>query len=96
MILLIASFQTINAVAPDPKFLFLIALYVADAATINPNGIKMLFANGVNTLFINGQQAVINGLRKWRNPPFRQVIFLVISFNKIALFFHNIFYFIVC
>ena len=67
---MIASFQTINAVAPDPKFLFLIALYVDDAAAINPNGIKMLFANGVNILFINGKQAVINGLRKWRNPPF--------------------------
>ena len=32
--------------------------YAADAAVVNPNGIKTLLANGLITFFING------------NPPF--------------------------
>ena len=35
---------------------------------------------------MNGKPAVINGLRKFKNPPSWLVIFLVVSFNKIPLF----------
>ena len=44
------------------------AASVADAAAVNPNGIKTLLVNGVSILFDNGKPAVINGLRKVRNP----------------------------
>ena len=43
------------------------AVSVADAAVINPNGIKTILVNGLSTLFINGKPAVINGLRKLKN-----------------------------
>ena len=43
---------------------------VADTAGDNPNGNKTYLGNGVIALFINGKPAVINGLRKLRNPPF--------------------------
>ena len=45
---------------------FLIAAYVA---ANNPNGNKLLLANGLITLFIYGKPAVISGLRKFKNPP---------------------------
>ena len=47
---------------------------------------KTFLANGVSTLFINGKPAVINGLRKFKNPPSWLVIFLVVPCNKITLF----------
>ena len=40
---------------PDLKN-FLVATSVADAATINPNGTRILLANGVNALSINVNQ----------------------------------------
>ena len=49
----------------------------ATAASIsadNPNGTKTLLVDGVIKIFINGKPAVINGLRKFRNSPFRLVI----------------------
>ena len=83
----ISLFEIITAVVPDPKFIFLIAASVAEAAAIKPNGIKTLYANGVTAFFINGKPADINGLRKLRNPPSSRVIFLVVPFNKTPLFF---------
>ena len=65
----ISLFEIITAVVPDPKFIFLIAASVAEAAAVKPNGIKTLYANGVRAFFINGKPADINGLRKLRNPP---------------------------
>ena len=44
------------------------AASVADAAAVNPNGMKTLTVNGVSSLFNNGKPAVINGLRKLKNP----------------------------
>ena len=32
-------------------------------------GTKTFLTNGISPLFINGKQAVINGLRKLRDPP---------------------------
>ena len=51
---------------------------VADAAAFNSNGTKTLLANGVSTFFINGKAIVMNGLRKLRNPPSGQLVFLVV------------------
>ena len=67
----------------DPKLFVWIAASVADAVPVNPNGTKTLLANIINTFFINIKPAVINGLRKLRNPPSWLVIFLVVPFNKI-------------
>ena len=46
---------------------------------------------------MEGKPVVINGLRKFENPPSSLVIFLVVPFNKIVLFSrshhcHNIFF----
>ena len=56
---------------------------------------KTLLANGVSTFFINDKLAVINGLRKFKNPPSWLVIFLVVSFNKIPLFSKDLITFII-
>ena len=45
------------------------AASAVDILADNPNEIKTCLANGVSTRFINGKPAVINGLRKLRNPP---------------------------
>ena len=42
----------------------------ADAAAVNPGGIKMLLANGFITFFINDNPVFSNGSRSLpRNPP---------------------------
>ena len=69
MISSFSLFEIINAVMPDPKIFFWIAASDADAATVNPKGTKTLLANYVSTLFINSKPAVLNSLRKLRNPP---------------------------
>ena len=73
--------------------------FVADAAVVNPNGIKMIFTSSVSTFFINGKPTFINGQRKLSNPPPSLIIFPVAPFNKIYLFskdFYNIFYLFIC
>ena len=50
---------------PDPQFFFRTDASVADAAAVNPNGIKTIFANDVSVVFINGKPPVINGLKNW-------------------------------
>ena len=47
-------FEIINAVIPG------IQISTADAAAVNPNGIRRLLANSVSTFFISGKPAVIN------------------------------------
>ena len=94
----IYSFEIINAVAPDPKSFFWIAVGVtaaAAAAAVNTNGIKTLLANGVSTFFVNGKPAVINDLRKFRNPPSWLVIFLAVPFNEVSLFSKDLTTFII-
>ena len=39
---------------PDPKIFLCIPASAADAAAVNPKGIKTLLANGLITFFING------------------------------------------
>ena len=52
MILFISLFEIINVVLPDPNIFSWIAASVADAAAVNPNGIKTLLANGLSTFLI--------------------------------------------
>ena len=50
-------------------FFFYILVLAADTATVNPNGIKTLLANGLNTFFINGNPVFSNGPKRLsRNP----------------------------
>ena len=57
MISFISSFKIINVVCfaksegciPDPNIFLWIAISVADAAAVNPNGIKTLLTNGLGT-----------------------------------------------
>ena len=44
-----------------PRFLLSIPASAADAAAVNPRGIKMLLASGLITFFINGSVAFSNG-----------------------------------
>ena len=55
---------------PDPKIFLWIAVFVADAAVVNPNGIKTLLSNGFNTFFIKAKPVFCNGPRSLsKNPP---------------------------
>ena len=50
--------------------LLFIPTSAADAAAVNPNGIKTLLANGFITFYINGNLVYNNGPRSLpRNPP---------------------------
>ena len=62
--------EIVNVVVPDLWILFLIAASVADAATVNPNGIKTLLADSLSMSFINVKPVFCNGARSLqRNPP---------------------------
>ena len=50
--------------------MFLIALREILLPANNPNGSKTFSANGAKHFFINDKLAVINGLKKIKNPPF--------------------------
>ena len=59
------------------------AVYIAAG---NPNAIKALLTKIVSTHFMNSKPTVINDLRKIKRPPFQQLIFWIVTFNKIPLF----------
>ena len=62
MISFISWFEIINEIfIPDPKSFLWIAESVADVATVNPNGIKMLLAKGLSTFLIKGKPIFSNG-----------------------------------
>ena len=67
----------------------------ADAAAVNPNGIKTLLAYGVSTFFINGKPVVINSVRNLKNPPSWPVIFLLVPFIRIPLLSKDLLTFII-
>ena len=52
-------------------------------------------ANGVSAVSTNGKTAVINGLRRFKNPLSWLVIFLVVPFNKTSLFYKTLITFII-
>ena len=70
MISFISSLEIISAVKPDPNIFLGIAVYVADTAAANPNGIKLFSANGLSTFPIKGNPVFINGPKILpKNPP---------------------------
>ena len=55
---------------PHPKIFVCIPASAADAATVNPKGIKTILASGLITLFISGNPVFSNGPSNLpRNPP---------------------------
>ena len=88
MISSISSHEIIKAVILDLKNFLWIA--TSGDAVITPKGIKKILANSVSKFWIDGKPAVINGLRKLRNPP------SCLKFFYFTNYFHNIFYFIIC
>ena len=46
-----SSFDIISVVVPDPRNFLCIPASAADAAAVNPNGIKTLLADGLITFF---------------------------------------------
>ena len=44
---------------PDPNIFLCIPAYAADAAAVNPKGIKTLLANGLITFFTNGNPVLV-------------------------------------
>ena len=66
----ISSFDIISVVLPDPKIFLCIPASAADAAAVNPKGIKTLLANGLITFDIKGNPVFSNGPSNLqRNPP---------------------------
>ena len=64
----ISSLEIINVVLPDPNIFLWIAASIA--AAVNPNGIKMLLANGLSTFPIKDNPVFSNGPKSLtRNPP---------------------------
>ena len=55
-------FQT-DVFAQEPWIFFWIPASVANAATVDPNDIKMLLANGLRIFSINGNPTFKSGLR---------------------------------
>ena len=48
----VSSFDIINVVVPEHKIFLCISASAADAATLNPNGIKTFLANGLITFLL--------------------------------------------
>ena len=69
MISFISSFEIINVVTPDPNIFLWIAASVADAAAVNPNGIKRLLASGLSTFFIKGNPVFSKGPKSLLKNP---------------------------
>ena len=66
----ISSFEIFSVVIPDPNIFAWIAVSVADAAPVNPNGIKTILANGLSTFFIKGNPVFSSGHKGLpKNPP---------------------------
>ena len=61
----ISSFDIIRVVElllllwPDPNIVLCTPASAADAAAVNPKGIKALLANGLITFFINGNPVLV-------------------------------------
>ena len=71
----ISSFDITSVFVPNPKILLCILASAADAAAVNPNGIKALLANDLITVFINGNHVFNNGIHF-----LFQEILLIVSF----------------
>ena len=57
----ISLFDIISVVFPDPNVFLCIPASTADAAAVNPKGMKKLLANGLIIFFISGNTVFSNG-----------------------------------
>ena len=65
-----SSLKIIKVVNPDLNIFLCIAASVADAAVVNPNGIKTLLHNGLSTFSIKGNPDFSNGPKSLpKNTP---------------------------
>ena len=60
----ISSFDIISVALPDPKIFLCILASAADAAAVNPKGIKTRLANSLILFFISGNPVFSNGSTK--------------------------------
>ena len=60
MISLISLSENINVFVSKSRYTLWIPASAADAAVVNLNGIKWLWANGVNIFLINGNPVFVN------------------------------------
>ena len=64
------SLEKTNVVVLGPNIFLWIAASVADIAAVNPNGTKILLANGLSTFFIKDNPGLSNGPKSLpKNPP---------------------------
>ena len=70
----ISLFDIISVVFPDPKIFLCIPASAADAAAVNPKGIKTLLANGLITFYISGNPVFSYGPRSLPRNPFVCII----------------------
>ena len=84
MIPSIFSLEIIYVVIPDPKSFFWLAASVADAAAVNPNGIKTLLASVFSTFFIKGKSVLVMVFEIYLKilliVPFYAIEFLIILY----------------
>ena len=70
MISSLSSLEMIKLVNPDSNIFLWIAAFVADAAAVNPIGIKTILANCLGTFSIKGNPFFNNGRKSLpKNPP---------------------------
>ena len=61
--------EIINVAVPDPDVFLWIAAFVADAAAVNPSGIKRFLGNGLSTFLIKENPVFSNGPKiLFKNP----------------------------
>ena len=60
MISLISLSENINVFVSKLRYTLWIPASAADAAVVNPNGIKWLWANGASIFLINGNPVFVN------------------------------------
>ena len=76
--------EIVKVVNQDPIIFLWIAASVADAAAVNPNGIKTLLANGLSAFPIKGNPIFNNGpkvsLKTLLIAQFYVIMFLIILY----------------
>ena len=69
MIPFISSLEIINGVKPDPNIFLRLSASVADAAAVNPDGIKTLLANSLSTFPTKGNPVFSNDPKSLPKNP---------------------------
>ena len=84
MIPSIFSLEIIYVVIPDPKSFFWLAASVADAAAVNPNGIKTLLASVFSTFLLKESRFLVMVFEIYLKipliVPFYAIEFLIILY----------------